>query len=154
MRFIACFILVIGLLTSCAEVKKSEKPDNFYDQEKMVRITTDMYLMEGVLSTNRKAFLKTAVRPDSFLFKKYRTDSITYAQNFNYYIDRIDEYAIILDKVSERLTAIQKGMNKEELERSLNKNITPKEDSIVLDSVNKKQLRIPKNGTPFKMNKD
>jgi hypothetical protein len=154
MRFIACFILVVGLLTSCTNVKKSEKPDNFYDQEKMVRITTDMYLLEGVMSTNRRSFLKTAVRPDSFLFKKYRTDSLTYAQNFNYYIDRIDEYEVILEKVSERLISIQKGMNKEELEQSLNKNLILKEDSIVLDTVNKKQLRVPKSGTPFRMQKD
>lgn len=154
MRLVRFFILVSVFFTSCTHVEKSNEPENLYGQEKMVRITTDMYLMEGVLSTNRKAFLKTAIRPDSFLFKKYRTDSLTYAANFNYYIDRIEEYDIILEKVNERLLAIQKNMDKDKLEQELNKNILVREDSIILDTVNKKQLRVPKNSGPFKMEKN
>jgi hypothetical protein len=145
MRFLKGILLVVLCCLSCTEVNRSPKPEPFYDQGKMVDIMTDMYLMEGVLSLNRKAFLKASVRPDSFLFKKYKMDSLSYAKNFNYYIDRVDEYQEILEQVSVRLDTIKSTINKEELERSLSTQLLVKEDSIVIDTVNKKQLRIPRN---------
>jgi hypothetical protein len=130
--------------SSCTQVKKTEKPDPFYDQGKMVDIMTDMYLMEGVMSSNRKAFLKLAVRPDSFLYKKYTIDSLSYENNFYYYMDRIEKYEVILDQVQLRLEGIKDEFNKVDLEKSISEQESSQNDTIINDTINKKQKRVLK----------
>ncbi len=145
MRQLFYFMVFALLCCCCKQVNKSEKPTPFYDQEKMVSIITDMYLMEGSMSTNRKSFLETSIRPDSFLYKKYRIDSIGYVQNFNYYSDRVEEYEEILNLVEKRLKNIQKDINKIENEPATIEGIKSKNDSILIDSMLQKQLKRPRN---------
>jgi len=144
MRYIVLFLTFILFGTACTEVRRSEKPDPFYDQEKMVEIITDMYLMEGSMSTNRKSFLETSIRPDSFLYKKHRMDSIGYVRNFNYYTDRIDEYEEILNLVEARLDKMKAHIDQKEVEQSILKPDIVAKDSILIDSIAKGLKKLPK----------
>lgn len=131
MNKIAVVILVLFTL-SCSDVEKSPQPENLFSKDKMAALITDLYLVEGAISSNKGAYLKTGVQPSSFLYEKYDMDSITFQENLNYYTDRVEEYLLIMDEVQENfkslqdsLNARQERINKEEQSRVSNN--TPKD---------------------------
>ncbi|MGB3590665.1 MAG: DUF4296 domain-containing protein [Nonlabens sp.] len=103
-------IVLLLLFTACSHIELAPKPDDFYDTEKMAAILTDLYLIDGSLQTNRRAFLNTRTRPDSFIYRKHGIDSLTYAQNFNYYTDRTTEYLEVIEQVVKNVEVIQAGI--------------------------------------------
>ncbi|MGB5982799.1 MAG: DUF4296 domain-containing protein [Nonlabens sp.] len=106
MKKLILFVALLGFF-SCENVEKSPKPDPFFDQDKMSDILTDMYLIEGAQSSNRLAFLNTAIRPDSFLYNKYEMDSLIYQKNFHYYVDHADLYVQLLEQTEKKLVNIK-----------------------------------------------
>jgi hypothetical protein len=113
-------------------VEKSPQPENLFSKDKMVALLTDLYLVEGAISSNKGAYLKTGVQPSSFLYEKYDMDSISFQENLNYYTDRVEEYLLIMDEVQDNFKSLQdtlnlrqERINKEEQKR-ISKNI-PKE---------------------------
>jgi hypothetical protein len=123
MNKIAVVILVLFTL-SCSDVEKSPQPKNLFSKSKMAALITDLYLVEGAISSNKGAYLKTGIQPSSFLYEKYDMDSITFQENLNYYTDRVEEYLLIMDEVQENfkslqdsLSARQERINKEEHRR-------------------------------------
>lgn len=130
MNKIAVIILVLFTL-ACSDVEKSPQPENLFSKDKMAALITDLYLVEGAISSNKGAYLKSGIQPSSFLYEKYEMDSITFQENLNYYTDRVEEYILIMDKVQENfkslqdsLNARQERINKEEQSRVSNN--TPK----------------------------
>ncbi|WP_213520838.1 DUF4296 domain-containing protein [Nonlabens sp.] len=125
-------VLFAIFISSCSNVEKSPPPENLFSKDKMAALITDLYLIEGAISSNKTAYLKTGVQPSSFLYEKYDMDSITFQENLNYYTDRVEEYLLIMDEVQENfkslqdsLNARQERINKEEQSR-VSKN-TPKD---------------------------
>jgi hypothetical protein len=110
MNKIAVVILVLSIL-SCSDVEKSPQPENLFSKDKMAALITDLYLVEGAISSNKEAYLKTGVQPSSFLYEKYDMDSITFQENLNYYTDRIEEYLLIMDEVQENFKTLQDSLN-------------------------------------------
>ncbi|MEO9954296.1 DUF4296 domain-containing protein [Nonlabens sp.] len=110
MRIITAIILIFFTL-SCSHVEKSAKPDNLYDQDKMAAIITDLYIVEGAISSNRTAYIKKGVQPSSYLFEKYTMDSISFQENLNYYTDRVEEYVLIMEKVQDNLKVLQDSVS-------------------------------------------
>jgi len=92
-------------------VEKSAKPDNLYDKDKMAAIITDLYIVEGAISSNRTAYIKKGVQPSSYLFDKYTMDSISFQENLNYYTDRVEEYVLIMEKVQDNLKVLQDSVS-------------------------------------------
>ncbi|MEP3969252.1 MAG: DUF4296 domain-containing protein [Nonlabens sp.] len=92
-------------------MEKSAKPDNLYDQDKMAAIITDLYIVEGAISSNRTAYIKKGVQPSSYLFEKYTMDSISFQENLNYYTDRVEEYVLIMEKVQDNLKVLQDSVS-------------------------------------------
>jgi len=113
-------------------VEKSAKPDNLYDKDKMAAIITDLYIVEGAISSNRTAYIKKGVQPSSYLFDKYTMDSISFQENLNYYTDRVEEYVLIMEKVQDNLKVLQDSVSarqvrfNEEQENSIPKNTLQK----------------------------
>ena len=105
MNKIAVVILVLFTL-SCSDVEKSPQPENLFSKDKMAALITDLYLVEGAISSNKGAYLQTGVQPSSFLYEKYEMDSITFQENLNYYTDRIEEYLLIMDEVQENFKTL------------------------------------------------
>lgn len=125
-------VLFAIFTSSCSNVEKSPPPENLFSKDKMAALITDLYLIEGAISSNKTAYLKTGVQPSSFLYEKYDMDSITFQENLNYYTDRVEEYLLIMDEVQENfkslqdsLNARQERINKEEQSRVSNN--TPKD---------------------------
>ena len=107
MRKFLFYISVVAVFCACGDVERTPKPDPFFEKDKMSNILMDMYLIEGSQNSNRRSFLKTAIRPDSFLYKKYKMDSLSYMKNFNYYTDRVEMYNEVLEITQSKLQALE-----------------------------------------------
>lgn len=103
------FFLYIALifLASCSDINNVERPDDFYGDEKMVEIMTDLYLMEASMTANRTAFTSLEMLPHDFIYEKYKTDSIVFSKNLNYYADRNSKYKEIMEQVQLKLEVIK-----------------------------------------------
>ncbi|QJP33508.1 DUF4296 domain-containing protein [Nonlabens sp. Ci31] len=137
MNKIIAVILVLFTI-SCSDVEKSPEPKIFFSKDKMAALITDLYLVEGAISSNKGAYLKTGIQPSSFLYEKYDMDSITFQENLNYYTDRVEEYLLIMDEVQENFKSLQDSLNarqeiinKEEQRRVSNN--TPKDPGKELE---------------------
>ena len=95
------------LLASCTEIEKTPRPDNFYGDDKMADIMTDLYLMESSMTTNRRNFTDLKMLPNDYIYKKYGTDSVTFKENLYYYSDRHIEYKELMVMVEERLNILK-----------------------------------------------
>ncbi|WP_292890069.1 DUF4296 domain-containing protein [Nonlabens sp.] len=104
-------VLFAIFTSSCSNVEKSPPPENLFSKDKMAALITDLYLIEGAISSNKTAYLKTGVQPSSFLYEKYHMDSIAFQDNLNYYTDRVEEYLLIMDKVQENFKSLQDTLN-------------------------------------------
>lgn len=134
------FILLLAL-ASCQSFSKSEKPDDFYGDDKMAQIMADLYLYEGVINSNRVALRKTGVLATDLIYNKYNTDSVTYIKNFHYYADREEEYLQLMDRVQEILEQEKDSVSKrqEELNQEPEEfKSLPNKDSVPLT---KKEIR-------------
>ncbi|GAL00098.1 MULTISPECIES: DUF4296 domain-containing protein [Nonlabens] len=100
-------ILSLLIIGACSGINKSPKPDPFFDTEKMASIMTDVYLIEGSMTSNRKSFVDLGIIPDQYVYQKHGIDSISFKNNFNYYADRVEDFIEVLDLVDEKLLVIK-----------------------------------------------
>lgn len=103
-------LFIVMLLFSCAQVKKAPQPEDLFSKQKMAAVLTDLYIVEGAISSNITEYKKIGVTPSAYLYKKYNMDSISFKQNLDYYTDRVDDYLIIVDQVEENLTILQDSL--------------------------------------------
>lgn len=124
MKKITALFLIFCTL-SCADVEKSPEPENLFSKDKMAALLTDLYVVEGAISSNKSAYLKTGIMPSSYIYKKYETDSISFKENLDFYTDRIEDYLSILDKVKDNLKNLQDSVSarQERLNKVQQKNI-------------------------------
>ncbi|WP_405378922.1 DUF4296 domain-containing protein [Nonlabens sp. Asnod3-A02] len=126
MKKITAIILILFTL-SCSNVETSAKPDNLFDQDKMAAIITDLYIVEGAISSNRTAYIEKGVQPSSYLFEKYTMDSISFQENLNYYTDRVEDYVLIMQKVQDNLKVLQDSVSsRQERFNKEQENLVPK----------------------------
>lgn len=100
-------ILILISLVSCSDIQNSPKPDDYYGDDKMADMMTDLYLMEASMTSDRGAFTQLEMLPNDYIFKKYDTDSVVFKENLFYYSDRIEKYDRIMDMVQERLDILK-----------------------------------------------
>lgn len=131
MKLKTIFILVV-LITSCSQVRYTPKPDPFLDKDKMAAVLTDIYLIEGVLTTNQTAFFNTKTLPHKFVYKKHKIDSVIFQKNFAYYADRPEDYEEILVITNERLAQQRKNLEELiEIEKEKTKTTPVVADSLI-----------------------
>lgn len=137
MRKVSALILFIAII-SCAGIDKAPKPDTYFDKEKMAAVMTDVYLVEGAMSANRKAFVELGLVPDDYIYTKHGIDSISFKQNFNYYTDRVEDFIEVLDIVDKNLEIARDSM-KSRQEKSMKDlpELTPRSNESIkaLDSL-------------------
>lgn len=80
-----------------------EKPDNLIDKDMMVDIIYDLSLLEAIRSSNYGSLESRKIDPTTYIYKKYKIDSLQFAKSDRYYASDIDVYSGIYDRVSKRL---------------------------------------------------
>tara|TARA_R110002012_G_scaffold53046_1_gene136358 strand:+ start:1771 stop:2190 length:420 start_codon:yes stop_codon:yes gene_type:complete len=125
-------ILSLLIIGACSGIQKSPKPDPFFDTEKMASIMTDVYLIEGSMTSNRKSFVDLGIIPDQYVYQKHGIDSISYKNNFNYYADRVEDFIEVLDLVDVKLLVIKDSVTARQ--NNVNKDVSQ------LDSISKNKI--------------
>ncbi len=80
-----------------------EKPDNLIEEEKMVDILHDLYLIEGIRQANPASFQERKLVSSSYIYHKYHIDSLQFVQSDRWYAADMEQYKKMYDRVLERL---------------------------------------------------
>lgn len=111
MKKLAALFLLFAILISCQKPAVS-KPDNLIDEEVMVDIMYDVSVLEAMKS--QKAFVLEAnkINPNTYIYKKYKIDSLQFANSDKFYASDIKKYKEIFDKVNKRMEEKIEGLKK------------------------------------------
>jgi len=111
------FLLVIA---SCGN-STAPKPEHLLDKGEMVDILYDIALLQSIKSFQPESLDTNNVHSETYIYKKYKIDSLTFAQNHTYYASDIEQYEKIEKDVADRIKK-----NRE--------NLMPKKDSVAKNS--------------------
>lgn len=103
MKKIFLLFITLFLLAACGHDKPVPKPEKLFSEKEMENIMFDMALLQAMRSSAPKVLDDNGVDVKNYIYKKYKTDSLTYNQNHTYYASRLDVYEDIQKKVTERL---------------------------------------------------
>ena len=112
MKKIGAFFLLFAILISCQK-PAVPKPDNLIDEDVMVDIMFDISILEAMKSQKGDVLEANAINPNTYIFKKYKIDSLQFANSDKFYASDIKKYKGIFDKVNKRI--------EEKIERSKKK---------------------------------
>lgn len=125
------FFLLFCTLLGCQDVKFPEKPENLITEDQMVDVLTEVYLINSARSIDNKTIIQSKIQLDSFVFKKFKIDSLQFALSNAYYTSNLNTYNRLFKKVDERLLFLKKRAD------SI-REIILAEEKLVKDSINAK----------------
>lgn len=82
-----------------------EKPDNLVDEDKMVDVMYDLYLLNAIKSTNMNYLRENNITSANYVFEKHKIDSLQFSQSDLYYAADVEEYEKMYQRVTEKLQA-------------------------------------------------
>jgi len=102
MRKIISFLAIVILFLSCKE-EAVEKPERLIKKEKMVDIMYDLAILEGIKYQNPTSLVTNDINPSQYIYKKYKIDSLQFAQSNVYYASNYEEYKDVFDEIIKRI---------------------------------------------------
>jgi len=100
-------LFLVLIIASCTNIEQAPKPEDFYGDEKMTEIMTELYLMESSMTANRATFTDLGTLPSDYIYQKYDTDSVSFKKNLYYYTDRNDEYMKLMERIKGKLELLK-----------------------------------------------
>jgi len=110
------------------------KPAHLLSEDNMVNIFYDLSLLQAIKSFTPKTLEDHKIDSKNYIYKKYKTDSLTFAQNHTYYALNLEKYEAIQKRVSDKL-------------KKSKEMIAPKK--VKKAKVNAKTARTTPSGTPL-----
>lgn len=111
MKNFVFIILVLFLSVSCKKELVKE-PAKLIEKEKMIDIIYDLSLLEAIKYQQPLSLDSVASNPTKFIFKKYKVDSLQFAQSNIYYAADYDSYKEMFDEINARLDKEKKSTEK------------------------------------------
>jgi Domain of unknown function (DUF4296) len=142
MKKIIVFVLVLATLMSCKK-EIIKKPKRFIEKGVMVNIMYDLSLFDAIKYQSPATLDSAKITPTQYIYRKYKVDSLQFAQNNKYYAADFKEYKKMYDEIASRVEK-----NKTNLEAKIKakkKKISEKapiSKSLSLDSIEKSK-KIP-----------
>ena len=84
------------------------KPDRLLDQETMTDIVFDLAVLQAADGIFSDKLVQNNINSNTFIYKKYKIDSLTYYQNQRYYAADIVLYKQMHQEVLDRLDKLKK----------------------------------------------
>lgn len=97
------YILLLAFVAMGCGDETAPKPERLLNEGEMVDILYDISLLQAIKSFTPQSLTEHNVNPQTYIYKKYKIDSLTFAQNHLYYASNLAEYQKIQKKVVERL---------------------------------------------------
>lgn len=143
MKNFIVILLVLFLSISCKK-ELVKQPSKLIERGKMIDIMYDLSLLEAIRYQRPLSLDSVETSATKFILKKYKVDSLQFAQNNIYYASDYESYKDMFDEVSKRLAVNQRAADsivqlEEKKAAKENKN-KPKE--VVKDSVKKMAPKI------------
>ena len=142
-RFLLFFVSTI--LVSCSD-SPIKKPDNLISEDKMADVIYDMSLLQAMKLDNPLFLEQHNLTPATYIYSKYKIDSVQFAQNDRYYASQLDVYRKIYQKVNARLEKNEKQTDSLIKLKPENEKIVARKkgDTVKNDSVNPDKARLQK----------
>jgi hypothetical protein len=101
-------IAVLTLLASCKDEVVPE-PDRLIEKEEMVNIMYDLSILEAIKYQNPASLDTFKINPRAYIFKKYKIDSLQFAENNVYYASDYEGYKLMFEDITKRLEDTKKS---------------------------------------------
>lgn len=102
MKNLLVFFVFLSLV-SCQDIQRSPKPKDLIPEPKMVEVLTEIALLHGAKTYNKRILEMKGVDPKTYLWQKYDIDSLQFLRSNNYYSENFRQYQRIYDSVKVRL---------------------------------------------------
>lgn len=102
MKKIVFFFGLLVLFSSCNK-DLVEKPDNLIDKRTMIDIMYDMSLLNALKYQNSNSLYSHNINPKTYVYKKYKIDSLQFVKSNAYYAADYREYKKMFDALNDRL---------------------------------------------------
>ena len=138
-------LLLSVMAFSCGKENAVEKPARLLKEDEMENILYDLTMIQAIRSFQPQVLDNNKVDVQHYIYRKYKIDSLTFAQNNDWYANDPEVYKNMLDKVDARInkekTAISKAVKKDSVK--VNKSQLPpaKKDSLKKVVLNRLQDR-------------
>lgn len=131
--FLACFFW------SCQHVDEIKKPDNLIPEDIMVDVLTELNLLNSAKNFNKRILEETGLQPDTYLFSKYKIDSLQLAESTSYYAKKYDKFDGIYQRVKQNLEGMREKLDviraeEQRIEDSL-RILKKSKDTLALDTI-------------------
>ncbi|WP_428331227.1 DUF4296 domain-containing protein [Mucilaginibacter sp.] len=117
-KYITLFFSVLIFLYSC---KSNKAPDGVIDHDKMVRLLTEVHIVDGRLYgvlQSQDSINKYSTGKYDLLFKRFNTDSTHFIKSFKYYATQPTELQVMYDTIMIRLKKKTDSLNKVQLKKT------------------------------------
>ena len=124
------FIVLITLTISC---KQETKPNHLIEKEVMVNIMYDLSILQALRYQNPTSIDSFQINARDFVYKKYRIDSLQFAQSNVYYSTNNEQYKEMFNQVVGRINkekAASDSLIKVEIKQKSKINKTKLKESI------------------------
>ena len=111
MKKLAALFLLFAILISCQK-PAVQKPDDLIDEKVMVDIMYDISVLEAMKSQKAVILEANAINPNMNIYKKYKIDSLQFANSDKFYASDIKKYKEIFEKVNNRMEEKIDGFKK------------------------------------------
>ncbi len=95
-------LLLVSILFLACE-SGPEKPGRLLSEDEMANVIYDINMVQSMRSSQPLALDDNNVDAKKYIFKKYKLDSLTFAQNTAWYAANMEQYEAIEKKVSDRI---------------------------------------------------
>lgn len=102
--------MVLFLSVSCKKELVKE-PKRLIEKEKMIDIMYDLSLLEAIKYQNPLSLDSVNSDPKNFVLKKYKVDSLQFAQSNIYYAADYNTYKEMYDEIGKRLAVKQRAVD-------------------------------------------
>ena len=146
MNKIVSFFIVLIVLVGCKKELVKE-PKRLIEREKMVNIMYDLALLEAMKVENPGLMDSIKYTSNQYIYKKYKIDSVQFAQSNIYYAADYKEYEKMYNQIKARLdkektkvnSLIKAEAKKEILKAKTKKKLKAKKDA---DSIKKAKQKL------------
>lgn len=104
------FCITTIILTACSNNIEVQKPKKLIEEETMENILYDLALLQALKGHSPKELAKNEVDPKTYIYQKYKIDSLQFVENNRYYSADVQNYMSMFSKVIERLDKEKKAM--------------------------------------------
>ena len=103
-------IALLGIVSFSCSNNPVPKPKVLLEYDVMKDIMFDVAILQAAESTVPNGLMESSVKPNTYIYEKYKIDSLTYYQNQKYYAADTKKYKKMHQQVLERFNEVHEKL--------------------------------------------